>query len=65
MVVYEEIYNSSNHKHITYHYALFDRESKFGVLDLITCLVMGKFMVKSPNFTPSSSYTIIFVIQTT
>lgn len=42
MVVYEEIYNSSNHKHITYHYALFARESKFGVLDLIMCLVMGK-----------------------
>jgi hypothetical protein len=38
MVVYEEIYNSSNHKHITYHYALFDHEIKFGVLDLITCL---------------------------
>jgi hypothetical protein len=42
MVVYEEIYNFSNHKHITYHYALFDSGSKFGVLDLITCLVMGK-----------------------
>jgi hypothetical protein len=42
MVVYEEIYNSLNHKHITYHYALFGSESKFRVLDLIMCLVMGK-----------------------